>query len=85
MLDFTDEVLNRMKESLLDSNAFATAVSFLFFLFSVCTRKKNFTKAMLEDKNNSKVLCGINFLSRITKNSDVEILVYSKTMQGTIF
>ena len=89
MLDFTDEVLNRMKESLSDNNAFATAFPFLFFLFSVCTRnKKTLLKrilAMLEDKNNSKVLCGINFLSRITKNSDVEILVYSKTMQGTIF
>ena len=49
MLDFTDEVLNRMKESLWDNNAFAAAFSFLsfFFLFSVCTRKKiekNFTK-----------------------------------------
>ena len=69
MLDFIDEVLNRMKESLLDNNAFASAFSFIFFFsffLSLCTRKKKKTSvkrilAMLEDKNNSKVLWGIIF------------------------
>ena len=45
MLDFIDEVLNRMKESLLDNNAFASAFSFiLFFSLYAPERKKNFTK-----------------------------------------